>query len=239
MTRTDGPRAAAPLPAAPAACRPGPDASELVGAGPPGRVSRGAAAGRRGRPSGTHQGPARGPPLAPDDLRPDRDPDPEVRAWVLALWAERLVGGEPVRGDEPPAIVAIAGPTPIARFRLFQLAGLAKVVLADPDSTGTEGPLDGERLAWLSERLGPRRPTRPGLGQARPPGDRPGRQPERAQPRRCLGLATVARLLADCDPFRVRWALQHLPYPIAKRIRSLMPAPGSGPPPSRDWKPCS
>jgi hypothetical protein len=32
----------------------------------------------------------------------------------------------------------------------------------------------------------------------------------------------LARLLADCDPFRVRWTLQHLPYAIAKRIRSLM-----------------
>ena len=40
-----------------------------------------------------------------------------------------------------------------------------------------------------------------------------------------MGLATLARLLADCDPFRTRWTLQHLPYPIAKRIRSLMPSP--------------
>jgi hypothetical protein len=39
-----------------------------------------------------------------------------------------------------------------------------------------------------------------------------------------LGLVTLARLLADCKPFRTRWALQHLPYPIVKRIRSLMPA---------------
>jgi hypothetical protein len=40
-----------------------------------------------------------------------------------------------------------------------------------------------------------------------------------------LGLATMARLLADCEPFRVRWTLQHLPYPIAKRVRSIMPGP--------------
>jgi hypothetical protein len=39
-----------------------------------------------------------------------------------------------------------------------------------------------------------------------------------------MGLHTLARLLADCDPFRTRWTLQHLPYPIAKRIRSLMPS---------------
>ena len=37
-----------------------------------------------------------------------------------------------------------------------------------------------------------------------------------------LGLLTIARLLADCEPFRVRWALQHWPYTIAKLTRSLM-----------------
>ena len=35
---------------------------------------------------------------------------------------------------------------------------------------------------------------------------------------------TLARLLADCEPFRVRWALQHWPYPIAKLVRFLMAA---------------
>ena len=39
-----------------------------------------------------------------------------------------------------------------------------------------------------------------------------------------IGLITFARLLAECEPFRLRWALQHWPYPIAKLIRSLMPA---------------
>ncbi|HZW31825.1 MAG TPA: hypothetical protein VFF52_14020, partial [Isosphaeraceae bacterium] len=38
-----------------------------------------------------------------------------------------------------------------------------------------------------------------------------------------IGLLTLARLLADCEPFRVRWALQHWPYPLAKLTRSLMP----------------
>src|SRR5262249_59278158 len=37
-----------------------------------------------------------------------------------------------------------------------------------------------------------------------------------------IGLRTIARLLADCEPFRVRWALQHWPYPLAKLTRSLM-----------------
>ena len=37
-----------------------------------------------------------------------------------------------------------------------------------------------------------------------------------------IGLFTFARLLADFEPFRLRWALQHWPYPIVKIIRSLM-----------------
>ena len=39
-----------------------------------------------------------------------------------------------------------------------------------------------------------------------------------------IGLLTIARLLSDCEPFRVRWALQHWPYTIAKLVRSLMPS---------------
>lgn len=161
-------------------------------------------------------------PLDADGLRPDREPDPEVRDWVLALWAERLVGGEPLRDDEPPAVVAIAGPPPIARFRLLRVVGLAKSVLAGYEPTGREGPLGRERMVWLSQRLGIDDP------RAREWAGRDLRALLRESPPRgrnlaLLGLATMARLLADCDPFRVRWALQHLPYPVAKRARSLMP----------------
>lgn len=38
-----------------------------------------------------------------------------------------------------------------------------------------------------------------------------------------IGLATIARLLAASEQFRLRRALQHWPYPIAKLIRSLIP----------------
>jgi hypothetical protein len=161
--------------------------------------------------------------LEPDDLAPDREPDPEVRAWILALWAERLVGGEPLHVDEPPAIVAVAGPRPVARFRLLYAAGLAKIAMAGLVSTGHAGPLKGERLSWLAQRLempGPkaREWARRDLDRLVGDGSLRGRNVA------LLGLATLARLLADCDPFRVRWALQHLPYPVAKRARSLMPA---------------
>jgi hypothetical protein len=163
-------------------------------------------------------------PPGPGDLAPDRDPDPEVRAWVLALWAERVVGGEPLRADEPPAIVALAGPRPVARFRLFHAAGLAKIAMADLDPTGPAGPLRRDRLSWLGSRLGTTDPR--ARDWARRDLDRLVRDGGlRWLNVATLGLATLARLLADCDPFRVRWALQHLPYPVAKRARSLMPSP--------------
>ena len=42
-----------------------------------------------------------------------------------------------------------------------------------------------------------------------------------------IGLFTFARLLADSEPFRLRWALQHWPYPIVKLARSIMSDPPS------------
>jgi hypothetical protein len=163
--------------------------------------------------------------LTPGDLRPDRDPDPEVLSWVLSLWTERLVGGEPLCLDEPPVIVALASHSPIQRYRLCHAAGLAKIVLANaPETMMDNRPLDQERRGWFLERLAPRDP------RAEEWASRDLRTVVRWENSRrrqvaLLGLATMARLLADCDPFRVRWTLQHLPYPIAKRIRSLMPGP--------------
>ena len=41
-----------------------------------------------------------------------------------------------------------------------------------------------------------------------------------------LGLVTFGRLLAGVEPYRARWALQHLPYGVARRIRPLIQAGG-------------
>jgi hypothetical protein len=51
-----------------------------------------------------------------------------------------------------------------------------------------------------------------------------------------IGLVTFARLLADAEPFRLRWALQHWPYPIAKLVRSLMPPTGRRSTSLLDWE---
>jgi hypothetical protein len=44
-----------------------------------------------------------------------------------------------------------------------------------------------------------------------------GRSPKRAWGR--LGFVTFGRLLALAQPYRARWALQHLPYSFGRRIR--------------------
>lgn len=164
------------------------------------------------------------PELPEQALDGGRVLDPEVASWVRALWTERLVGGEPVCHDEPPVIIAVASLSNLERYRLCQAAGLAKRLLAAELKPLTSGrPTVQARSDWLVGRLKSldarahewaRREVQKMAGAA-------------FSPRRqlaLLGLATLARLLADCDPFRTRWTLQHLPYPIAKRIRSLMPS---------------
>jgi len=152
---------------------------------------------------------------------------PEVAAWVLALWTERLVGGEPVGTDEPPVIVAIASLPSRRLYRLAHAAGLVKAVLAR-DTSGLCGdrPSDRRRVDWLREQylllLGPR--ERQPQSWARSELARPTVAAVAGRHRRLatLGLFTLARLLEGCQPYRVRWALQHLPYPISKRIGTLL-----------------
>ncbi len=133
---------------------------------------------------------------------PDRRPHPEVLDWVLSLWTERLVGGGIDRENDPPVIVALARLSPLESYRLWHGVGLVKTRLA----RGTEAT--PETRAWARRdfdaaeraRAGPRRRTA------------------------LLGLITAARLLADCEPFRMRWALQRIPYPVVKRIRPFIPS---------------
>ncbi|APW62189.1 hypothetical protein [Paludisphaera borealis] len=149
---------------------------------------------------------------------PDRAPHPEVLDWISALWTERLVGGAAERADDPPAIVALARPSPLEGYRLWWTVGLVKSLLA-------RGPDDAaaERAGWVFDRLGPPPPETRDWARR----DLETVAKARVSGRRrtaLLGLVTLARLLADCEPFRVRWALQHLPYPIVKRVRTLMPS---------------
>jgi hypothetical protein len=160
--------------------------------------------------------------LDSQDLVTERPVGPMFREWVMGLWTERLVGAEAARGDDPPALVAICGLSARAGYRLCRMAGLAKTILAaKKPGKGRTPESESERDEWFRGRLGTidsEFGVRAGtdvhsIAQTK--------LPRRVHAAR-IGLFTVARLLADCEPFRLRWALEHWPYPIVKLTRSLM-----------------
>jgi len=168
--------------------------------------------------------------LDTQDLLSERRADAEVLGWVLGLWIERLVGGEPERSDDPPAIVALSRLSPRAGYGLCRLAGFCKMLLAGQTPGGDRARSSRRaRWEWLRGRLAAagsefqaeaRREVRAGVSS---------RIALRHHPAR-FGLVTFGRLLAECEPFRVRWALQHWPYRMAKLTRSLIPLADKQPP---------
>ena len=50
--------------------------------------------------------------LDSQDLDSERAAVPEVASWVMALWTERLVGGEAERADDPPALIVLGRLSP-------------------------------------------------------------------------------------------------------------------------------
>jgi hypothetical protein len=160
-----------------------------------------------------------------EDLRTERPASAEVVSWVLALWTERLVGGEVERSDDPPAIIALGRLSPRAGYRLCRLAGLCKLILAGQIEAGARRSSSRARHEWLENRLPVDTDLRT-MAQLDVKAGRSSKLPPRRHQAR-IGLLTLARLLADAEPFRLRWALQHWPYPLAKLVRSLMPPAGS------------
>jgi hypothetical protein len=148
-----------------------------------------------------------------DDLRAERPAVPEVLEWACSLWTERLVGGEPGKGDDPPVIVAMSELSLRDSYRLCRYAGELKLALADQ-----------ARADWAIAFASAAGPEFAVVAQhdIRSTSSAVAKLPPRRRPAR-IGLLTIARLLADCEPFRVRWALQHWPYTIAKLVRALMP----------------
>ncbi len=147
-----------------------------------------------------------------DDLRSERPADRQVLEWAGALWTERLVGGEPDRPDDPPVIAAMTGGSLRRAYRICRRAGQIKLALA------------GELSApWTRSIAAAGRPELTAVARHDARAVAPSAKlPTRRRPAR-IGLLTFARLLAECEPFRVRWALQHWPYPSAKLTRSLIP----------------
>jgi hypothetical protein len=160
--------------------------------------------------------------LDAQDLVADHAVIPEFRDWALGLWTERLVGGEAVRTDEPPELVAVCRLSPRASYALCRMAGLGKMALTEEKPVKKRGPQPKrERAEWLHDRLAATDTEFQSLARSDVRSVvstklRRGRHAAR------IGLFTFARLLADFEPFRLRWVLQHWPYPIVKLTRSLM-----------------
>jgi hypothetical protein len=165
--------------------------------------------------------------LDSQDLMTERPVQPIFREWVMGLWTERLVGGERARDDDLPALAVLCRLSARAGYRLCRMAGVAKLTVAlEKPEEGRTNQIERLRDEWFHGRFDPLDPE----FQTRARGDAlliaRMKLPRRLHAAR-LGLVTLARLLADSEPFRLRWALQHWPYPIVKLTRSLMSDPSS------------
>lgn len=165
----------------------------------------------------------RGLGIRPPDLVPDREPDHEALGWALALWSERLVGDVTDRLDDPPVVVAMTRLSFRELARMVKLCGLVKHAFAVESFGPSEfdeslvrfTPLDRVRFAYFRRHIGEADPRL--VTQARL--DLPTIEGDRRRGHSRLGLLTFGRLLATVEGHRARWASQHLPYPIAKRLR--------------------
>ena len=158
--------------------------------------------------------------LVAEDLVPDRPAEPGATRHALALWSAQLIGDLPKRDDDPPIITALTALDAPALARLIQTTGLAKWSLGDHPIEAGDGR-DHDRLAHFREALAGSDPRflRAVVRDLEALGEDEPRAVSLA------GLTTLARLLNAAEPYRVRWALQHLPYSTARSLRALM---GSG-----------
>ncbi len=167
------------------------------------------------------------------DLHDDHAPDLNAVDWLCTLWTERLVGDVEARDDDPPALLALTHLRPTHLLRLIQAVGLVKRAYACESQPPVVERLDRAlltprtraRLLTLREKVG--HPDAKLVKVAR--GDVLSLLDDETDARgfrrfhENLGTVTVGRLLTTVDPARVRWALQHLPYPAVRPIRSRIP----------------
>jgi hypothetical protein len=160
--------------------------------------------------------------LDSQDLVSERPAPPDVASWVKALWCERLVGGEPERADDLPPIIALTRLTLRDGYRLCHTAGLCKLILAGDKRPSGLRPRQQVRWQSLGESLAATEDSAREQAVRDIQTSGSSKLPARRLAAR-IGLVTIARLLSDAQPFRLRWALQHWPYPIAKLIRAMIP----------------
>jgi hypothetical protein len=165
-----------------------------------------------------------------DDLDPPHEPLPEAVAVAGALWTERLVGGPDRLPEDPPIVRVLAARDGTGLTRLAGLCTLAKraYLVRDDDlprlAPGAAAHLEALRPGWEGFR---RDAALERLARLDLRGDTGATPRDLAR----IGLLTLGRLLATADATRARWALQHLPYPVARRLRAILlqPPPGLDP----------
>ena len=142
-------------------------------------------------------------------------PCPAALRTALALWSERLVGDVSERDDDPPIIAAITRFDTRTVVRLIDTVGLAKWSLTAEPAPPLDR-LDRERFMLFRAALGDADQRFVRVAE------RDVARLDRSRPRPAarLGLLSIARLLTSSESHRVRWALQHLPYSMAKSIRT-------------------
>jgi hypothetical protein len=162
----------------------------------------------------------RGLGLDPAELQTDHPPHPDALRWALGLWAERIVGDLPHWPADPPVIIAMTRFGPREVIALARATGLAKMALASIEPTlrpRAHARFEAFRRTWSeadpASRSLARHDVRAFASNQRRGAGR-------------LGLITFGRLLATAPPYRTRWALQHLPYAIARSIRPTIKSRG-------------
>ena len=154
--------------------------------------------------------------LEPADLTPDQRPDPDALRWALGLWDERIVGDLPEWPDDPPVILALSRLNLWEIVALARASGLAKRALAAVDAPPLPAP--GRTRFDHFQRLWGER-NRSSLADARRVFLAELKTRRRKRGWGSLGLVTFGHLLAHAEAYRARWALQHLPYAVGRRIR--------------------
>jgi hypothetical protein len=174
-------------------------------------------------PPSMRQALCRGLEIDPSARVPDHLPDPEVLDWVLTFWSERLVGDIPNRDDDPPVIVAMTRFSPFKLARLIKVCGLVKHAFAmkgklpskHDEAIARFSLLDRVRIGYFRRHIGMADPRLGPLALA----DLEVIGKDRRRGHSRLGLVTFGRLLEVAEPHRARWAIQHMPYQVARGMR--------------------
>lgn len=151
--------------------------------------------------------------VAPESCDPAACRSEPIRDCVLALWGARLATGGDPGSDDPLAVQVLARSDARDLQGFLETIGLAKRGYL-PDPPAPEGTLDHQMWSHFRNLWG--LPSEEQEAQARRD------LKEAGGAIAVFGLITLGRLLAEAEPSRARWAMQHLPMTLARPLREAM-----------------